>query len=69
MSNKILEESHSVVIFPYDNVSNEKLKDFLKEKLSSEQAQSIIKTSFKKFDFLNINVNGKSSSLRLLNLK
>ena len=61
MSNKILEESHSVVIFPYDNVSNEKLKDFLKEKLSldNEQSQSIIKTSFKKFDFLNINVNGK----------
>jgi hypothetical protein len=60
-ASRIIEEAHTVVLFPYDNVSNQKLKDFLIEKLSldNSQADSIIKTEFKKFDQLLINVQGK----------
>lgn len=56
----IMSESHKVILFPYGNVSMSKLKDFLTIKLSfdKEQADFVVKNSFKKYEALIINVNG-----------
>jgi hypothetical protein len=37
-ASRIIEEAHTVILFPYDNVSNQKLKDFLIEKLSLDNS-------------------------------
>lgn len=67
------DESGLVVLFPYANVSNEKLIEFLREKLCFDlkQARAVATRVFKNFEFLAINTSGKkffftSNHLQLL---
>jgi hypothetical protein len=50
-----------VVLFPYANVSNEKLVEFLREKLSfsTAQARTVTKRVFVNFEPLCINTTGR----------
>jgi hypothetical protein len=54
-------ESGLVVLFPYANVSNEKLVEFLREKLSfsTAQARTVTKRVFVNFEPLCINTTGR----------
>lgn len=61
ISSEIISESHNVTLFPYVNVSNKKLKEFLMEKLSydNDQADEILKKNkFYQFDFLTLMTQG-----------
>lgn len=62
VSSKVLSESHNITLFPFGNVSNEKLKEFLIKKLSFDnwQANKIIENQFIKYDFLNISTTGNN---------
>lgn len=50
-------ESTAVILFPYNNVSAETLKDFLREKLSYglAEAKKLVSLDFYEFDFLYLN--------------
>lgn len=55
------DESGLVVLFPYANVSNEKLVEFLRDKLCFDltQARSVSSRVFKNYEFLAINTSGR----------
>ena len=60
-ASKIIGESHNIVLFPYSNVSNKKLKDFLTTKASYDQdeANDLLRTEFLQYEYLSLNVNGR----------
>lgn len=60
ISSQIISESHNITLFPYGNVSNLKLKQFLTEKVSfdKDQAEEIIKNEFYQYDFLTLLTEG-----------
>jgi hypothetical protein len=60
-ASKIIGESHNIVLFPYSNVSNKKLKDFLTTKASYDldEASDLLKTEFLQYEYLSLNVNGR----------
>ena len=60
-ASKIIGESHNIVLFPYSNVSNKKLKDFLTTKASydNDEASDLLKTEFLQYEYLSLNVNGR----------
>lgn len=59
-SNDIISESHNITLFPYVNVSDLQLKEFLMQKVSfdKDQAREIVNNDFYEFDFLNIITDG-----------
>jgi len=46
-----------VILFPYNNVSSETLKEFLRDKLSYsfQEAKKLVSLDFYEFDFLYLN--------------
>lgn len=55
------DEAGLIVLFPYANVSNEKLVEYLRDKLCFDlpQARAVTKRTFKNYEFLAVNTTGR----------